>query len=346
MHRTTPLMTAFRAFTAGGARSVVDKADDKKLMQEMGGNFMKGETREKVEAPQNYGFTSVVMPATKGKDGQIEDSAEAFINFIGGNRSFPVCGVMDDRRFRLKELEAGDVAFFDHLQHQFHFNKDGGFLTGREDKKLRFQLVEKPQEDQQQGGGGGGGVGKDAPDVAGLAAAAGGTSGQQSGGQKKKGQTARYKKESKKFVDINNDKIDLEHDKAIKHKAPKHTLDGNVVITGELYVQGEIKGGSNLRINNQGFKPSNDLWAAGSAGGPPSADSETGLAEGGGGVESLNAEQLAHLEYKRQVRNRVRIDPDGTVSVDGDFVVRGNLIVTGDLDVSGVVRAKDFVKVE
>ena len=42
---------------------------------------------------------------------------------------------MDDRRFRLKELEKGDVAMFDYLQHQMHFNNDGMFMTGRTDKK-------------------------------------------------------------------------------------------------------------------------------------------------------------------------------------------------------------------
>lgn len=314
MHRAAPFNSATRAYSAGGSRSVVDKVDDKTLMQEMGGNHMKGETNKNIESPQNYGFTSVVMPADKGKDGQVQEGAEAFISYMGGNRSFAVCQVMDDRRYRLKELENGDTAFYDHLQQQFHFNKDGGFLTGRDDKKLRFQLVEKPQEQQQYAADG--------------------------SYQKKQGQKARYKKESKKFVDINKDKTELEHDKAITHKAPKHTFEGNVVIKGELYVTQDIKGGQNLKINQQGYKPSNDLWAAGSAGGPPSADSLDGLAVGGGGIESLNAEQLAHLQYKQEVRNRVRIDPDGTVSIDGDLTIRGNLNVTG------VIRAKDFVKAE
>jgi Bacteriophage Mu Gp45 spike protein len=67
MHRATPLNTSIRAYTAGGARSVVDKVDDTKLMQEMGGNFMANETRDAIEAAQNYGFTSVVFDAEKGR---------------------------------------------------------------------------------------------------------------------------------------------------------------------------------------------------------------------------------------------------------------------------------------
>src|SRR3974377_140662 len=108
MHRATPVMTSFRAAVSGGARTVIDQVDDSKLMQEMGGNFMKGETRRKVESPQNYGFTSVVMDADMGQDGSVSGSAEGFISFLGGNRSLPVCGVMDDRRHRLKDLQKGD----------------------------------------------------------------------------------------------------------------------------------------------------------------------------------------------------------------------------------------------
>ena len=40
MHRATPLNSSFRSYVAGGARSVIDKIDDSKLMQEMAGNFM------------------------------------------------------------------------------------------------------------------------------------------------------------------------------------------------------------------------------------------------------------------------------------------------------------------
>ena len=53
------------------------------------------------------------MPATKGKDGKIEECAEAYLSFLGGNRSFPVATVMDDRRYRLKELKPGENAQYD-----------------------------------------------------------------------------------------------------------------------------------------------------------------------------------------------------------------------------------------
>jgi phage gp45-like len=153
MHRATQLNIALRSFTAGGARSVVHQADDSKLMQEMGGSMMSGESRQRVESPQNYGFTSVVMDADQdGKKG-----AETFISFMGGGRSIPVSGPMDDRRHRLKGLEKGDVAMFrtkdDGLQ--MHMNQDGGFFSGPNDKNVRMQLVQKPQQQQGQSGSSG-----------------------------------------------------------------------------------------------------------------------------------------------------------------------------------------------
>jgi hypothetical protein len=186
MHRASPSNTSFRAFSGGGTRSAVDIIDDLKLMQEHAGNFMANETRQGVEAPQNYGFTSVVMPAIKDALGKITDSAEAMISFMGGNRSFPVAGVMDDRRHRLFGLQPGDVGMFRTAldQLQMHFTGDGGFFSGAQDKAVRMQLVAK----QQQQSGGGGAQTRDASG-GGSGGAAGG---QQSGGQQK-GQKPVYK---------------------------------------------------------------------------------------------------------------------------------------------------------
>lgn len=145
MHRATPLNTSFRAFSSGGARSVVDKVNDGTLMQEMAGNFMKNETRDAIESPQNYGFTSVVHDAERDAAGKITGSAETFISFIGGNRSFPVAGNMDDRRHRLFGLEKGDTAMFRGKddQQQFHMAGDGGHWSAPEGKTVRMALVPK-----------------------------------------------------------------------------------------------------------------------------------------------------------------------------------------------------------
>lgn len=153
MHRATPLNAAFRAYTAGGARTVIDEADDKKLMQESKGNFMKGETRGEIESPQNYGFTSHVMPADKDDKGNIKMGAEGFVSFMGGNRSFPVTQVMDDRRHRLKEIAKGDSAMYGAREwgEQFHIDKDGMWMSGNTQRKIKLQLVENSNDQQDSG---------------------------------------------------------------------------------------------------------------------------------------------------------------------------------------------------
>lgn len=175
VHRQTGAASAFRAYDGGGARALIDKIDDGTLMQSMMGQGMKGESfspssgggkSKGPEAPQNYGFTSVVAKASKGAGGMIKQCAEGFMSFMGGNRSFPVGAMMDDRRHRLKNL-IKDAAEGSTAMHgmkewgqQFLMTDNGVFLTGN--------------AGQTQGGGGGssGGAG-----VAATAAAGGSGSG-------------------------------------------------------------------------------------------------------------------------------------------------------------------------
>ena len=212
-HNSTPANTLHRSYDSGGARALISEVNDNPLMQEMAGSFMKGEARKGIEAPQNYGFSSVVRDATKGKDGQIEASAEGFMSFIGGNRSFPVCAIMDDRRYRLKELKKGDVAMFDYLQHQLHFNDKGMFLTGRTDKKVKIQLAPPPQDQS------GGGSGKSA----GTLDASGSSSGSSSSsGSQDKGQKQRYDQTSQHYLEMTKDAHNLVHDQTINYKSGTH----------------------------------------------------------------------------------------------------------------------------
>jgi hypothetical protein len=151
MHRATPLNTSFRAYNAGGAKTVVESVDDSKLMQEMKGNAMRNQSHDNVESPQNYGFTSAVMDGDK-ENGKLTQGAETYLSYIGGNPSLPMAGAMDDRRHRLKGLEKGDSAMYrtkDDRQ-QFHFTKEGNFMSARSDRKQRIALVPPPQDDQQQ----------------------------------------------------------------------------------------------------------------------------------------------------------------------------------------------------
>jgi Bacteriophage Mu Gp45 spike protein len=228
MHRQTPLNSSLRGFFSGGSASVVDQVDDTKLMQEGAGNFMAAETRKGIQSPQNYGFTSVVFDAEKDAMGKIQASAETFTSFLGGNRSYPVNGNMDDRRHRMFQLEKGDAAMFRGRgdKQQFHMTQDGGFWTAPQDKTVRMHLLQEDSESnstQQQGGGGSSGGGSAAaamprqgdlmPDGKRLpkptplnGGSSGGGGGGSSGGQQQqnKGQQARYKdgQKSPMFVEV------------------------------------------------------------------------------------------------------------------------------------------------
>lgn len=143
MHRATPNSTSLRAYSSGGSRGVVDTIDDSQTMQAHSGSFMKNESRTGIESPQNYGFTSHNMPADKDKDGKVTGSAETFYSFMGGGRSFPVSGPIDDRRHRLKGLSAGDVAMFrtNGDDTQIHLTGDGLYHSAPEGRTVRMQLV-------------------------------------------------------------------------------------------------------------------------------------------------------------------------------------------------------------
>ncbi|HEY2243454.1 MAG TPA: phage baseplate assembly protein [Xanthobacteraceae bacterium] len=201
MHRATPANSSFRAYVSGGARATVNSVDDSKLMQEHASDFMINESRSAIESPQNYGFTSVVTDATKDAMGNVTGCAETFISFMGGNRSFPVAGNMDDRRHRLINLIKGDVAMFRQVADklQFHLSGDGGFLTGPRDKVVRMQLLDEDSGQQQQ----------QQPQSPQQRDASSGqsSSSSSSGGQQQKGQQARYKdaQKSYRFVHVTQD---------------------------------------------------------------------------------------------------------------------------------------------
>lgn len=94
----TPL---YRAVNGLVSRAVVRVVDDAKKLQLVQLSVLDGETRDEVERFQNYGFTSVP-----------KEGAEAVVIFAGGQRDHGLCIAVDDRRYRLKDLGAGEVAVY------------------------------------------------------------------------------------------------------------------------------------------------------------------------------------------------------------------------------------------
>ncbi len=83
------------------SRAVVQRVDDSPKVQALQLDLLADETRDDVERFQNYGFTSVPL-----------SGAEAVTVFVGGRRDHGLVVAVDDRRYRLTGLEAGEVALY------------------------------------------------------------------------------------------------------------------------------------------------------------------------------------------------------------------------------------------
>lgn len=100
------------------ARAVVSLVNDSLKMQELQLAILHEEKKDGVEHFQNYGFTS--HPKAPDASG----AAEAVVVFLGGNRDHGIVIVVDDRRFRLKGLESGEVAIYDDLGQKIVLKRD------------------------------------------------------------------------------------------------------------------------------------------------------------------------------------------------------------------------------
>lgn len=90
-----------RRVRLGFSRGVVRIISDGGGLQLIQASLMANETRSNLERLQEYGFTSVPLPG-----------AEAAVIFVGGNRDHGLVIAVDDRRYRLKPLEGGEVALY------------------------------------------------------------------------------------------------------------------------------------------------------------------------------------------------------------------------------------------
>ena len=95
------------------SRAVIKLVNDSLKLQELQIVGLSGETLDGVERFQEYGFTS-----------HPQSGAEAITLSVGGNRSHAVIVAVDDRRYRLKGLEAGEVALYDDLGQKIVLKRD------------------------------------------------------------------------------------------------------------------------------------------------------------------------------------------------------------------------------
>lgn len=112
---------ARRAFV-GISRGTLVKADDSKKWQELTLRSELGRKFSNVEAVHPYGFTAVGKPPQGGE--QANEAAETILIFPDGDMSHPIVLVYGDRRFRLKNLNEGEVAIFDDQGQQVYIARD------------------------------------------------------------------------------------------------------------------------------------------------------------------------------------------------------------------------------
>lgn len=95
-------------------RSVIRSVNDDLGRQLAQIEIMKGELRDAVERMQEYGFTSVPHAG-----------ADAAVVFVSGNREQGIIIAVDDRRYRLTGLAAGEVAIHDDQGQKVHLTRTG-----------------------------------------------------------------------------------------------------------------------------------------------------------------------------------------------------------------------------
>lgn len=100
-------------------RVVLKLADDSPKMQAHQVESYDGVVRDQVEHFQHYGFTSVPHPGAEGVGLS-----------IGGSTNHMVVLNVDDRRYRMKGLEGGEVAIYDDQGQSVHLTREGIVVKG------------------------------------------------------------------------------------------------------------------------------------------------------------------------------------------------------------------------
>jgi phage baseplate assembly protein V len=123
-----------RRVAAMVSRAIVTLVFDAKTRQTLQLTALAGGLLDPIERFQQYGFTSVPFPG-----------AEAIVVFPAGNRDHGIALSVEDRRYRLVGLAAGEAALYDDLGQVVHLTRTGIKITSPLDitvsagQKLRLE---------------------------------------------------------------------------------------------------------------------------------------------------------------------------------------------------------------
>lgn len=151
------------------SRGTLSGADDAPGVQALQIELLDDEVAEDVERIGEYGFTS-----------KPHAGAEVAMVFVGGLRSHGLVIGIEDRRYRLKDMEDGEVAIYDDLGQCVHLKRDGIEITTEQRVTVNADSVEVNAEsvvvnsdDINLGGSGGAAVARVGDPVAGGVITAG-----------------------------------------------------------------------------------------------------------------------------------------------------------------------------
>jgi phage baseplate assembly protein V len=94
-------------------RAILTAIQDSGNIQTVQVQLMADEIHDNVERIQEYGFTSVPKPG-----------AEAVVVCVGGTRDHGLVIAVDDRRYRLKGLQGGEVALYTDEGDKIHLKRN------------------------------------------------------------------------------------------------------------------------------------------------------------------------------------------------------------------------------
>jgi hypothetical protein len=134
--RATLRETAHRIYMTL-ARAVLIKTNDKPRLQELQLEVLAVEKHKQAERFQNFARSSVPHPENK------LGIAEAVAGYVQGNRSHIVIVALDDRRYRIADLQEGESIDYDDQGHQIHITRDGIIVSSPHDKKVTVRIMKK-----------------------------------------------------------------------------------------------------------------------------------------------------------------------------------------------------------
>jgi phage baseplate assembly protein V len=118
-------------------RGIIRLVNDAHGMQRIQMDGLAGEVLDDVERMQEYGFTSVPL-----------NGAVAVFVALAGERANSLVIAVDDRRYRLSGLNAGEVALYDDLGQSVHLKRNGISLFSGENIILKTDGVLRLEGDQ------------------------------------------------------------------------------------------------------------------------------------------------------------------------------------------------------